>query len=71
MRITIRKRSNPAHTRLSIWVNGGLITEPFGICLRKDEAEEFLARLKADSITDEDKKLKPAPRRPTEEGDVF
>ena len=53
MRITIRKRSNPAHTRLSIWVNGGLITEPFGICLRKDEAEEFLARLKADSITDE------------------
>ena len=62
MRISVRKKSNPAHTRLSVWVNGGLITDPFGICLRKDEADEFIARLRPDSIMDEDERPKPAPR---------
>lgn len=54
MRIVVRKKSNPVYTRLSIWVNGGLITEPFGICLGNEEADEFIARLKPDSMTDEE-----------------
>lgn len=62
MRITVRKKSNPAHTRLSIWVNGGLITDPFGICLRNDEVDEFIARLKPDLVTDEDERPEPPPK---------
>lgn len=38
--------TNPAHTRLSIWVNGGLITNPGGICLRNKEVPGFLDHLR-------------------------
>ena len=38
---------NPAHVRLSIWVNGGLICSPGGICLRLEEFDDFIERLKA------------------------
>lgn len=34
------------HSRLSVWVNGGLIVNPGGICLRNEEVEEFLDHLK-------------------------
>jgi len=37
---------NPVHSRLSVWVNGGLITSPGGICLRNEEVDEFLRRLR-------------------------
>lgn len=43
---------NPSHTRLSIWVNEGLICDPGGICLRNDEVHLFLARLKPQSMRD-------------------
>ena len=38
--------ANPAHVRLSVWVNGGLICTPGGICLRRDdEAAPFITLL--------------------------
>ena len=51
--LTIRKRSNPVHTRLSIWVNGALITAPYGICLRNDEVDSFIHRLNPDRVDDD------------------
>ncbi len=48
MRITYRiTDENPAHIRFSLWVNGGLICEPGGLCLRVSEVGEFFERLKA------------------------
>lgn len=45
-RITISVHNrNPVHTRLSIWVNGGLITSSGGVCLRNEEIEDFVNRL--------------------------
>jgi len=38
---------NPVHIRFSLWVNGGLICPPGGICLRVEEFEDFIERLKA------------------------
>lgn len=50
MRITARITDhNPGHTRLSLWVNGGLVTSPGGICLRNDEVVPFLRLLKIDN----------------------
>ncbi len=50
MRITYRKTNEtPAHIRFSIWVNGGLICDPGGICLRVSEFDEFIKRLEAKS----------------------
>ncbi len=43
---------NPVHTRLSVWVNGGLITAPGGICLRNEEVRPFLERLRPSKIYD-------------------
>jgi len=40
---------NPVHSRLSVWVNGGLIVNPGGICLRNEEVEEFMDHLKISS----------------------
>lgn len=51
MTVTMEIKKNPAHWRLSIWVNHGLIADPFRICLRADEAEEFIARLQPDEVT--------------------
>lgn len=46
MRITAKvTEKNPVHSRLSVWVNGGLIVNPGGICLRNEEVEEFLGHL--------------------------
>lgn len=46
MKITVRIfNNNPVHTRLSIWVNGGLITSPGQVCLRNEEVPDFVARL--------------------------
>ncbi len=51
MRITFRVTDlNPAHVRLSIWVNGGLICDPGGICLRVDELLPFVDRVKPERI---------------------
>lgn len=44
---------NPAHTTLSVWVNGGLVTNPGAITLRSEEVEPFLARLAPNSIENE------------------
>lgn len=38
--------SNTVHSRLSVWVNGGLITDPGGICLRNEEVPGFLDHLR-------------------------
>lgn len=47
MKITAKvTEKNPVHSRLSVWVNGGLIVNPGGICLRNDEVEGFLDHLK-------------------------
>lgn len=47
MRITGKiTNRNPVHSRLSVWVNGGLITEPGGICLRNEEVVGFLDHLR-------------------------
>ena len=47
MKITAKVTdSNPVHSRLSIWVNGGLIVNPGGICLRNEEVDGFLDHLK-------------------------
>ena len=47
MKITAKiTDKNPVHSRLSIWVNGGLIVNPGGICLRNEEVEVFLDHLK-------------------------
>ena len=40
---------NAVHSRLSVWVNGGLITDPGGICLRNEEVPGFLDRLRMPS----------------------
>ncbi len=51
MRITAKVTDeNPVHSRLSVWVNGGLITNPGGICLRNEEVVEFLDHLKLSSF---------------------
>ena len=47
--VTITHR-NPAHVRLSIWVNGGLICQPAGICLRCEELPEFIDRLALNEV---------------------
>lgn len=49
--ITITEK-NPVHTRLSVWVNGGLITNPGGICLRNEEVGRFISRLDPDEVHD-------------------
>lgn len=47
MKITAKiTDKSPSHSRLSVWVNGGLITKPGGICLRNEEVEGFLDHLK-------------------------
>ncbi len=47
MRITAKVTDrNPVHSRLSVWVNGGLIVNPGGICLKNEEVEGFLDHLK-------------------------
>lgn len=47
-RITYRVTDkNPVHVRLSLWVNGALITSPGGICLRVEEFEDFIKKLGA------------------------
>lgn len=47
MRITAKVTDlNTVHSRLSVWVNGGLIVNPGGICLRNEEVEGFLDHLK-------------------------
>jgi len=46
MRITAKVTDeNTVHTRLSVWVNGGLIVNPGGICLRNEEVVGFLDHL--------------------------
>jgi len=45
IRATVTEK-NPVHSRLSIWVNGGLIVNPGGICLRNEEVEEFIDHLR-------------------------
>ncbi len=51
MKITAKVTDeNPVHSRLSIWVNGGLIVNPGGICLRNEEVVEFLDHLKLSSF---------------------
>ena len=51
MKITAKVTdSNSVHSRLSVWVNGGLIVNPGGICLRNEEVEEFMDHLKISSI---------------------
>ncbi len=47
-RITYRKTTvTSAHTNFSLWVNGGLICSPGGICLRNEEFSEFIKKLGA------------------------
>lgn len=47
IRITVRITDfNPAHVRFSIWVQGGLICAPGGLCLRVEEAPAFFRRLR-------------------------
>ncbi len=47
-RITYRiTQKTPAHTNFSLWVNGGLICTPGGLCLRNDEFDEFIKKLGA------------------------
>lgn len=54
-RITIRiTNQNPVHIRLSIWVNGGLICNSGGVCLRNEELEDFIRRLDPDQVWDTD-----------------
>jgi len=51
MKITAKiTDKSPSHTRLSIWVNGGLICNPGWICLRNEEVVEFLDHLKLSSF---------------------
>jgi len=46
MRITAKVTDeSPSHTRLSVWVDGGLIVKPGGVCLRNEEVVEFLDHL--------------------------
>ncbi len=48
MRITYRiTDENHAHIFFSLWVNGGLICAPGGLCLRVSEFKEFIEKLKA------------------------
>lgn len=47
-RITYRiTDDNGYHVHFSLWVNGGLICTPGGICLRKEEFEPFIKKLGA------------------------
>ena len=47
-RITYRiTDETPAHIRFSLWVNGGLVCSPGGICLRVDEFAPFIEKLGA------------------------
>lgn len=51
MKITAKVTdSNPVHSRLSIWVDGALIVNPGGICLRNEEVVEFMDHLKLSSF---------------------
>lgn len=51
MKITAKVTdSNPVHSRLSVWVDGGLIVNPGGICLRNEEVVEFMDHLKLSSF---------------------
>jgi len=46
MRITAKVTDeNTVHTRLSVWVDGALIVNPGGICLRNEEVVGFLDHL--------------------------
>lgn len=43
MRISLRiTEANPGHCYLSMWVNGGLVCSPGGICLRIEELSPFI-----------------------------
>jgi len=47
-RITYRiTKETPAHVNFSLWVNGGLICSPGGMCLRVDEFPIFVEKLGA------------------------
>lgn len=47
-RITYRiTAEDGGHIHFSLWVNGGLICEPGGLCLRRDEFEPFIKKLGA------------------------
>ncbi len=47
-RITYRiTHQDSGHTHFSIWVNGGLIVTPGGICLRTEEFNEFIKKIGA------------------------
>ncbi len=47
-RVTYRiTDQNPAHVRFSMWVNGGLICSPGGMCLRVSEFAQFMGKLEA------------------------
>ena len=51
MKITAKVTdSNPVHSRLSVWVDGALIVNPGGICLRNEEVVEFMDHLKLSSF---------------------
>ena len=53
MRITVTViNETPLHSYLSVWVNGGLITKPAGICLRNEEVEAFTRRLDGREIAE-------------------
>lgn len=51
MKITAKiTNKSPSHTHLSVWVDGGLIVKPGGICLRNEEVVEFLDHLRLSSF---------------------
>lgn len=51
MRIAIRiKQNSPDHTKVDMWVNGGLSTGLCGITLRNSEVIDFIFHLKPDAI---------------------
>jgi hypothetical protein len=51
MRITARIKQGGSHFYLSVWVNGGLITDkPYGLCIRNEELTEFLEWLQPDKV---------------------
>jgi hypothetical protein len=53
MRVTYRViEDNGAHVRFSLWVNGGLICSPGGLCVRKDEFAPLMEKLGATSDTE-------------------
>lgn len=51
MRISVRiDDKNSVHTFISLFVNGALCSSVSGICLRNEEVDEFLKRMKVDKI---------------------